>query len=84
VSILLPKLNFARFSTEQSTDETPTETISQWSQKPARNTNFHIPNTGIDRFCGLVVRVPSYRSRGLDSIPGSGSGYNWGATWKKK
>jgi hypothetical protein len=29
VSILLPKLNFARFSTEQSTDETPTETISQ-------------------------------------------------------
>jgi hypothetical protein len=48
--------------------------------------------------CGLVVRVPCYRSRGPGWIPGatrfsesSGSGtgstqareYNWGATWKK-
>jgi hypothetical protein len=24
-----------------------------------------------DRLCGLVVRVPGYRSRGLGSIPGS-------------
>jgi hypothetical protein len=24
-----------------------------------------------DRFCGLVVRVPGYRSRGPGSIPGS-------------
>jgi hypothetical protein len=26
---------------------------------------------GIDRLCGLMVRVPSYRFRGLGSIPGS-------------
>jgi hypothetical protein len=50
-----------------------------------------------DRLCGLVVRVPGYRSRGSGSIPGatrrnseSGTGstqpreYNPGATWKKK
>jgi hypothetical protein len=24
-----------------------------------------------DRFCGIVVRVPGYRSRGLGSIPGT-------------
>jgi hypothetical protein len=24
-----------------------------------------------DRFCGLVVRIPSYRSRGPCSIPGT-------------
>jgi hypothetical protein len=24
-----------------------------------------------DRFCGLVVRVPGYRSRGAGSIPGT-------------
>jgi hypothetical protein len=29
--------------------------------------NKHIP----DRLCGLVVRVPGYRSRGPRSIPGS-------------
>jgi hypothetical protein len=50
--------------------------------------------------CGLVVRVPGYRSRDPGSIPGAtifflrsnrsetGSTppreYNWGATWKKK
>jgi hypothetical protein len=54
----------------------------------------------IDRLCGLVVRVPGYRSRGPGSIPratrfywevvGLERGplslveYNWGATWKKK
>jgi hypothetical protein len=50
-----------------------------------------------DRLCGLVVRVPGYRSRGPGSITSatrfsdkSGTGstqpheYNWGATWKKK
>jgi hypothetical protein len=26
-----------------------------------------------DRLCGLVVRVPGYRSRGLGLIPGMGS-----------
>jgi hypothetical protein len=49
----------------------------------------------IDRLCGLVIRVPGYRSGGPGSIPGttrkksSGSGtgstqpreYHWGATW---
>jgi hypothetical protein len=49
----------------------------------------------MDRLCGLVVRVLSYRSGGPGSIPGTtskkngGSGtvstqireYNWGATW---
>jgi hypothetical protein len=25
----------------------------------------------MDRLCGLVVRVPGYRSRGLGSIPGT-------------
>jgi hypothetical protein len=25
----------------------------------------------MDRLCGLVVRVPGYRSRGLGSIPGA-------------
>jgi hypothetical protein len=25
----------------------------------------------IDRFCGLVVRVPGYKSRGPSSIPGA-------------
>jgi hypothetical protein len=25
----------------------------------------------IDRLCGLVVRVPGYRSKGLGSIPGA-------------
>jgi hypothetical protein len=49
--------------------------------------------------CGVVVRIPGYRSWGQGSIPGatrfsekSGSGtvstqpreYNWGATWKEK
>jgi hypothetical protein len=41
------------------------------------------------RLCGLVVRVPGYRSRGPDFLRSSGSGtgstqpreYNWGATW---
>jgi hypothetical protein len=52
-----------------------------------------------DRLCGLVVRVPGCRSRGLSSIPaatrfygrnGSGTGstlrreYSWGTIWKKK
>jgi hypothetical protein len=48
-----------------------------------------------DRLCGLVVRVPSYRSRGPgfwflalpDYLRNSRSQpreYNWGATWKKK
>jgi hypothetical protein len=51
-----------------------------------------------DRLCGLVVRVPSYKSGGPGWIPsttrkkicsGSGTGstqpreYNWGATWWK-
>jgi hypothetical protein len=36
-----------------------------------------------DRLCGLVVRVPGYRSRGLGSGTGSTQPreYNWGATW---
>jgi hypothetical protein len=25
----------------------------------------------VERLCGLVVRVPGYRSRGLGSIPGA-------------
>jgi hypothetical protein len=25
----------------------------------------------VDSLCGLVVRVPGYESRGLDSIPGA-------------
>jgi hypothetical protein len=53
-----------------------------------------------DRLCGLVVRVPGYRSTGpgFDSrryqifreVVGLERGstqnreYNWGATWKKK
>jgi hypothetical protein len=27
----------------------------------------------IDRLCGLVVRVPGYRSRGSESLPGASS-----------
>jgi hypothetical protein len=49
-----------------------------------------------DRLCGLVLRVPGYRSGGpwfdsqaLQKSSGSGTGpteprdYNWEATWKK-
>jgi hypothetical protein len=40
---------------------------------------------GNDRLCGLVVRVPGYRSRGPGSSPSAQPReYNWGATWKKK
>jgi hypothetical protein len=30
----------------------------------------YVMNMKVDRLCGLVVRVPGYRSRGPDSIPG--------------
>jgi hypothetical protein len=56
--------------------------------------------TTFDRLCGLVVRVPGYRSGGLgfdsralqEEEKSGGSGtrssqpreYKWGATWKKK
>jgi hypothetical protein len=58
-----------------------------------------VTSANIDGLCGLVARVPGYRSRGPGSIPGStrfsekywsGTGFtqpcecNWGATWKKK
>jgi hypothetical protein len=33
--------------------------------------NKMLPNFMTDRLCGLVVRVPGYRSRGSGSIPGS-------------
>jgi hypothetical protein len=47
------------------------------------------------RLCGLMVRVPGYRSRSPGSIPGTARfprssestqprEYNWGATWKKQ
>jgi hypothetical protein len=57
--------------------------------------NFVFCDSCIDHVCGLVVRVPAYRSRGLGRFPalpdflrssGSGTGpreYNGGATWKK-
>jgi hypothetical protein len=33
--------------------------------------NLYVMQKKIDRFCGLVVRVPGYRSRGPCSIPGA-------------
>jgi hypothetical protein len=33
--------------------------------------NFLFVNVLSDRLCGLVVRVPGYRSRGRGSIPGA-------------
>jgi hypothetical protein len=65
---------------------------------PTRRHNFMSANTCLDHLCGLVVRVPDYRSRGrvrFTAVPdflrssGSGTGstqpleYNWGTTWKK-
>jgi hypothetical protein len=35
------------------------------------NTYFLIIFCGSDRLCGLVVRVPAYRSRGPGTIPGA-------------
>jgi hypothetical protein len=34
------------------------------------HTNFYLCGL-YDRLCGLVVRVPGYRSRGLGSMPGA-------------
>jgi hypothetical protein len=36
------------------------------------NNNHHQLSLGVnnDRLCGLVVRVPGYRSRGVGSVPG--------------
>jgi hypothetical protein len=33
--------------------------------------NLYVMQKKVDRLCGLVVRVPGYRSRGPDSIPGA-------------
>jgi hypothetical protein len=55
--------------------------------------DFSLGISQCDRLCGVVVRVPGYRSRGPvpDFLRSSGSGtgstqpreYNRGATWKK-
>jgi hypothetical protein len=33
--------------------------------------NLYVMQMKVDRLCGLVVRVPGYRSRGSGSIPGA-------------
>jgi hypothetical protein len=33
--------------------------------------SFHADKSNLDRLCGLVVRIPGYRSRGPDSTPGA-------------
>jgi hypothetical protein len=37
----------------------------------ARESEFSVVLVVLDRLCGLVVRVPGYRSRGPGSIPGT-------------
>jgi hypothetical protein len=40
-----------------------------WRNQPQRDENCNLSYAHVDRLCGLVVRVPGYRSRGPGSIP---------------
>jgi hypothetical protein len=65
---------------------------SSYHATPYSKIYFNIIFPRRDLLCGLVIRVPGYRSRGSDFLRSSGSGTgstqpredNWGATWIEK
>jgi hypothetical protein len=57
----------------ETLSEIPDTVIMRTSMRtePFITLNIHFEVFCFDRLCGLVVRVPGYRSRGLGSISGA-------------